>query len=138
MTTRGVRRRRITAWRGVGDAPDKQTVKTAYVGHVQSSLGRDEFSASAWDRYQALCLTVRDELIRRWINTQQTYYQKDARRVYYLSMEYLMGRALRNALVNLGYGQPQAAAAIAAASRDAGDKAETAQLIRLGLKELSK
>lgn len=103
MTTRGVRRRRITAWRGVGDAPDKQTVKTAYVGHVQSSLGRDEFSASAWDRYQALCLTVRDELIRRWINTQQTYYQKDARRVYYLSMEYLMGRALRNALVNLGY-----------------------------------
>ena len=43
-----------------------------------------------------------------------------------------------SALVNLGYGQPQAAAAIAAASRDAGEKAETAQLIRLGLKELSK
>jgi Holliday junction DNA helicase RuvA len=43
-----------------------------------------------------------------------------------------------SALINLGYGQPQAAAAIAAASRAAGDKAETAQLIRLGLKELSK
>jgi Holliday junction DNA helicase RuvA len=43
-----------------------------------------------------------------------------------------------SALVNLGYGQPQAAAAIAAASRSAGDSAETAQLIRLGLKELSK
>lgn len=43
-----------------------------------------------------------------------------------------------SALVNLGYGQPQAAAAVAAASRSAGDKAETAQLIRLGLKELSK
>ncbi len=43
-----------------------------------------------------------------------------------------------SALVNLGYGQPQAAAAIAAATRDAGDKAETAQLIRLGLKELAK
>jgi Holliday junction DNA helicase RuvA len=43
-----------------------------------------------------------------------------------------------SALVNLGYGQPQAAAAIAAASRSAGDGAETAQLIRLGLKELSK
>jgi Holliday junction DNA helicase RuvA len=43
-----------------------------------------------------------------------------------------------SALVNLGYGQPQAAAAIAAASRNAGDGAETAQLIRLGLKELSK
>ena len=43
-----------------------------------------------------------------------------------------------SALVNLGYGQPQAAAAIAAAAREAGDAAETAQLIRLGLKELSK
>jgi Holliday junction DNA helicase RuvA len=43
-----------------------------------------------------------------------------------------------SALVNLGYGQPQAAAAIAAAVRDAGDEAATAQLIRLGLKELSK
>jgi Holliday junction DNA helicase RuvA len=43
-----------------------------------------------------------------------------------------------SALINLGYGQPQAAAAIAAASRNAGEGAETAQLIRLGLKELSK
>jgi Holliday junction DNA helicase RuvA len=43
-----------------------------------------------------------------------------------------------SALVNLGYGQPQAAAAIASASRAAGEKAETAQLIRLGLKELAK
>jgi len=43
-----------------------------------------------------------------------------------------------SALVNLGYGQPQAAAAIASASRSAGEGAETAQLIRLGLKELAK
>jgi Holliday junction DNA helicase RuvA len=43
-----------------------------------------------------------------------------------------------SALVNLGYGQPQAAAAIAAASTSAGEGAETAQLIRLGLKELAK
>ena len=43
-----------------------------------------------------------------------------------------------SALVNLGYGQPQAAAAIAAAARSAGETAETAQLIRLGLKELAK
>jgi len=43
-----------------------------------------------------------------------------------------------SALVNLGYGQPQAAAAIATAARNAGEKAETAQLIKLGLKELAK
>jgi holliday junction DNA helicase RuvA len=43
-----------------------------------------------------------------------------------------------SALVNLGYGQPQAAAAIAAAARSTGEGAETKQLIRLGLKELAK
>jgi Holliday junction DNA helicase RuvA len=43
-----------------------------------------------------------------------------------------------SALVNLGYGQPQAAAAIAAAARDAGANADTARLIRLGLKELAR
>ena len=43
-----------------------------------------------------------------------------------------------SALVNLGYGQPQAAAAIAAATRDAGEGADAARLIRLGLRELSK
>jgi Holliday junction DNA helicase RuvA len=43
-----------------------------------------------------------------------------------------------SALINLGYGHPQAAAAIAAAARSAGESAETAQLIRLGLRELAK
>ena len=43
-----------------------------------------------------------------------------------------------SALVNLGYGQPQAAAAIAGASREAGEGADTARLIRLGLKELAR
>ena len=49
-----------------------------------------------------------------------------------------MSRAAVSALVNLGYGQPQAAAAVAAASRNAGDGADTASLIRLGLKELAR
>ncbi|MCA9667343.1 MAG: glycogen/starch/alpha-glucan phosphorylase [Myxococcales bacterium] len=77
------------------------SVKQSIVRHVQSSLGRDEYSATKRDRYHALCLSVRDALIERWVNTQQTYYHSNARRVYYLSLEFLMGRALRNALVNL-------------------------------------
>jgi len=96
------RRRRPTLWRNAEDVPTKESIKQAFVRHIQSSLGKDEYSATALDRYQALCLTVRDCLVERWVNTQQTYYQSDARRVYYLSLEYLMGRALRNALLNVG------------------------------------
>jgi starch phosphorylase len=105
-----IRRKRPTDWMSYRPSLDKEEVKRSFVRHVQSSLGRDEYSASAWDRFFALCLTVRDELIVRWINTQQTYHQSDARRVYYLSMEYLMGRALHNALVNLKLLEPFRAA----------------------------
>jgi starch phosphorylase len=95
------RKRRPTIWRNAEDTPTKDSIKQAFVRHLQSSLCKDEFTATTLDRYQALCLTVRDCLVERWVNTQQTYYQADARRVYYLSLEYLMGRALRNAMINL-------------------------------------
>lgn len=97
------RKRRPTLWRLAEQRTlNAESIKRSFIRHIQSSLGRDEYSATALDRYQALCLTVRDNLIERWVNTQQTYYQNDARRVYYISLEYLMGRALNNALVNLG------------------------------------
>ncbi|MFH1131252.1 MAG: glycogen/starch/alpha-glucan phosphorylase [Pseudomonadota bacterium] len=95
-------RRRALGWKTTAMIENPEGVKRSFIRHIQSSIGRDEFSASIWEKYYAVCLSVRDELIKRWINTQQTYYQKDARRVYYLSMEYLMGRALNNALVNSG------------------------------------
>ncbi len=54
-----------------------------------------------WDPYVALALAVRDRMIQRWIRTQDRYYEQDPKRVYYLSLEYLMGRTLGNSLINL-------------------------------------
>ena len=74
----------------------------SFTNHLLYSLAKDQYTATALDRYGALALTVRDRLIERWISTQQRYYKKDAKRVYYLSAEFLMGRALANNLINLG------------------------------------
>jgi starch phosphorylase len=85
-------------------AADVDTLKRAFADHLQYSQGKDEHSATALDRYFAVAYAVRDRLMRRWIQTQQAYYKRDAKRVYYLSLEFLMGRALENNLSNLGVG----------------------------------
>src|SRR4051812_30438791 len=74
----------------------------SFTNHLLYSLAKDQYSATTLDRYMSLALTARDRLIERWISTQQRYYRKDAKRVYYLSAEFLMGRALSNNLINLG------------------------------------
>jgi starch phosphorylase len=81
---------------------DGEALKVSFVNHLEFSRGKDEYSATERDLFHSLALTVRDRLIERWIETQQTYYDRDVKRVYYLSMEYLMGRALGNSLINLG------------------------------------
>src|SRR5947208_10976025 len=74
----------------------------SFTNHLLYSLAKDQYVATDLDRYMSLALTVRDRLVERWIATQQRYYKKDAKRVYYLSAEFLMGRALANNLITLG------------------------------------
>ncbi len=87
---------------GADSQADLDPIKAAFFRHLEFSLGKDKYSATSYDKYLALAYTVREKLIARWIQTQQTYYTQDARRIYYLSMEFLMGRTLGNAMINLG------------------------------------
>ncbi|MDD2659454.1 MAG: glycogen/starch/alpha-glucan phosphorylase [Methylococcales bacterium] len=65
-------------------------------------LGRDENCQSPFYAGEALSLAIRDRLLERWKVTHQTYKDSDCRRGFYLSMEFLMGRTLSNAMLNLG------------------------------------
>jgi len=65
-------------------------------------LGRDEFCRSPYYAYEALSLVVSDRLVERWKKTYNTYREQDCKKAYYLSMEFLMGRTLSNAMLNLG------------------------------------
>ncbi len=81
---------------------DVDSIKKSFTDRLLFSVGKDRFSAAPLDHYTSLALTVRDRLVERWLHTQQTYYLSDVKRVYYLSMEFLMGRMLTNSLINLG------------------------------------
>lgn len=84
------------------DKPTVADLQRSFLRHLQYTLVRDKFSATKADLYLALAYAVRDVLVDRWLDTQQSYYINDAKRVYYISMEFLMGRTLGNSLINLG------------------------------------
>src|SRR4051812_28421906 len=77
-------------------------LRRAFLDNLVALQGKSQHTATARDRFFALAYTVRDRLFHRWIRTHQTYYEADARRVYYLSAEFLVGRSLANNLHNLG------------------------------------
>ncbi|MFH1153951.1 MAG: glycogen/starch/alpha-glucan phosphorylase [Pseudomonadota bacterium] len=78
-------------------------IQEMLLNHVLSFQGRDPEMAGDDDMYKALSYTMRDAMVKKWINTQKGYYAKHQKRVYYLSLEFLIGRSLGNSLINLGF-----------------------------------
>lgn len=81
---------------------DHESIKWDYAEHLRYSLGCDRFSTTDRERFMALAYAVRDRLIHQWTHTQQTHHNKQVKRIYYLSLEFLMGRAMTNNIINLG------------------------------------
>uniref|UniRef100_A0A673BV61 Alpha-1,4 glucan phosphorylase n=1 Tax=Sphaeramia orbicularis TaxID=375764 RepID=A0A673BV61_9TELE len=95
-------RRKQISVRGIAGLGDVAEVKSSFNRHLHFTLVKDRNVATPRDYYFALAHTVRDHLVGRWIRTQQYYYEKDPKRVYYLSLEFYMGRTLQNTMINLG------------------------------------
>lgn len=90
------------AWKkfAVENFDDKEAFEKSFVRHVETTLARSLYNCDELAAYQATSQTLRDNLITDWNKTQQKQTVKDQKRVYYLSLEFLMGRALDNALIN--------------------------------------
>jgi glycogen phosphorylase len=81
---------------------DEAGIVEAFARRMMYSVAKDEYTAGPIDVHHALAYAVRDRLMERWFRTQSAYYVADAKRVYYLSLEFLLGRALVSNIVNLG------------------------------------
>eukprot|EP00850_Spirogloea_muscicola_P017799 SM000156S02155 [mRNA] locus=s156:289152:295738:+ [translate_table: standard] len=81
---------------------DVISIQKSIVDHVEYTVARSRYKFDDFEAYQATAYSVRDRLIESWNDTQQFFKDQDQKRVYYLSMEFLMGRSLLNSIFNLG------------------------------------
>eukprot|EP00186_Timspurckia_oligopyrenoides_P001892 CAMPEP_0182447844 /NCGR_PEP_ID=MMETSP1172-20130603/20770_1 /TAXON_ID=708627 /ORGANISM="Timspurckia oligopyrenoides, Strain CCMP3278" /LENGTH=876 /DNA_ID=CAMNT_0024644449 /DNA_START=19 /DNA_END=2649 /DNA_ORIENTATION=- len=81
---------------------EPQAIQRQIVNHVEYTLARTRYNFDLFGAYQATAYSARDRLLESWNDTQQYFTERDVKRVYYLSLEFLMGRYLQNALMNLG------------------------------------
>ena len=80
---------------------DKETLKKMIRENVKTLYRKTLEAASAEEVYQAAVFAIRDVITDKWMKTHDEYYEKDVKVVYYLSMEFLMGRFFGNSLINL-------------------------------------
>uniref|UniRef100_A0A8C7F3G5 Alpha-1,4 glucan phosphorylase n=1 Tax=Oncorhynchus kisutch TaxID=8019 RepID=A0A8C7F3G5_ONCKI len=95
-------KRKQISVRGIAGLGNVVEIKKSFNRHLHFTLVKDRNVATPRDYYFALAHTVRDHLVGRWIRTQQYYYEKDPKRIHYLSLEFYMGRTLQNTMINLG------------------------------------
>jgi len=89
-------------WKFYRKRMDAEVLKLSFMNHLYYTRAKDEFSATNYDRYVSLATMIRDRMVERWSKTQQTYYNVNTKRVYYLSLEFLLGRLILNNIINLG------------------------------------
>ena len=82
--------------------PKLTPVKQALQNHLIFSSFKTSAAATPRDWYDVAAYTVRDHVVERWVKTADAYYENDPKRLYYLSLEFLIGRMLSNAALNLG------------------------------------
>jgi starch phosphorylase len=78
-----------------------ETLLSSFRNHLRYDLAVDRFSSTPHDKFLAAAWAVRDRLVEGWIRSQNEFYATKAKRVYYLSLEFLMGRSLGNNVMNL-------------------------------------
>ncbi|MCP5418993.1 MAG: glycogen/starch/alpha-glucan phosphorylase [Gammaproteobacteria bacterium] len=81
---------------------DTEAVRDSMAHHLSYTVAKDPITVTARDWFDIVAHSVRDRVTGMWMETMRNHYEQDVKRVYYLSMEFLMGRALNNSLLNMG------------------------------------
>lgn len=89
-------------WVSISKDMTKEGIEKSFLANLEYTLAKDQYTATLYDNFMGLAFVIRDRITERWINTQQRYHRENVKRVYYLSLEFLIGRLLDANIFNLG------------------------------------
>jgi len=85
---------------------ESDDIRRGFLNNLEYSMAKDKYSLTSYDQFLSLSYTVRERLIERWIASHQHYHHENSKRIYYLSMEFLLGRLLADNIMNLRISGP--------------------------------
>lgn len=94
-------KREADKWKPFFKKMTKEGIQISFMNNLHDTLAKDQYTATEYDNFVAVAIAIRDRLVERWIMTQQRYHRENVKRVYYLSLEFLIGRLLATNVINL-------------------------------------
>lgn len=91
----------LEKWQVLYKGMSAEDVRKGFLNNLECNLAKDKFSITQYDQFLSMSYTIRERLIERWIASRQQYHTNNVKRVYYLSMEFLLGRLLADNTMNL-------------------------------------
>ncbi|MCK9614423.1 MAG: glycogen/starch/alpha-glucan phosphorylase [Candidatus Omnitrophica bacterium] len=89
-------------WITVNSDMTEKGIEHSFWSILKFRLGKDKYTATKEDKFMALATALRDRLIERWLNSQEAFHKSNTKRVYYLSLEFLIGKLFETNMLNLG------------------------------------
>ena len=91
----------LEKWHVLYKGMSAEDIRRGFLNNLEYNLAKDKFSLTHYDQFLSMSYTIRERLIERWIASRQQYHKHNVKRIYYLSMEFLLGRLLADNTMNL-------------------------------------
>ncbi len=91
----------LEKWHVLYKGMSAEDIRKGFLNNLEYNLAKDKYSLTSYDQFLSMSYTIRERIIERWIASRQQFHTNNVKRIYYLSMEFLLGRLLADNIMSL-------------------------------------